>query len=131
MAVLSLIGQILELIEPHFFVTIQVTEKGARIAFGYRWHKTEDNGSIIVPDEPIASIIREALEGFASGRFQIQAEVKRLLESQPVFSKVQGGIVLNQTVTNLLKRSTYAGLFLKHLEYRRTAMKLAFQTRPA
>jgi len=40
-------------------------------------------------NEPLASIIREALEGYASGRFDIQAEVKRWLEAQPEFPKVQ------------------------------------------
>ena len=77
---------------------------------GYRWHKRRGQGSVLVRDEPVASIVQEALEGYASGRFQIQAEVKRFLEAQPEFPRVSGGIVLNQTVTNILTRSVYAGL---------------------
>lgn len=77
---------------------------------GYDWLKIKDRGSILIRDEPLASIVQEALEGYASGRFQLQAEVKRFLESQPEFPKTGDGIVLNQTVTNLLTRSVYAGL---------------------
>jgi site-specific DNA recombinase len=77
---------------------------------GYRWLKTKDEGNILVRDEPLASVVAETLQGFASGRFQIQAEVKRFLESYPAFPKTRHGIVLNQTVTNLLTRSVYAGL---------------------
>jgi len=40
-----------------------------------------------VRDEPNASIVQEALEGYASGRFESQAEIKRFLESQPLFPK--------------------------------------------
>ncbi|VAW75400.1 hypothetical protein MNBD_GAMMA13-702 [hydrothermal vent metagenome] len=77
--------------------------------YGYRYEKYKGQGNTLVRDEPLASIVTEALEGYASGRFQLQAEVKRFLETQPEFPKVGGGIVLNQTVTNLLKRVVYAG----------------------
>ncbi|MEO1611062.1 MAG: hypothetical protein AAFU55_01700 [Pseudomonadota bacterium] len=39
-------------------------------------------------DEPRASILQEALEGYAGGRFETQAEVKRVLESQPASRKI-------------------------------------------
>jgi len=38
-------------------------------------------------DEPVASYLQEALEGFASGRFETQAKVKCFLESCPDFPK--------------------------------------------
>ena len=76
---------------------------------GYRYAKASGHGKMLVRDEPIASIIQEALEGYASGRFQIQAEVKRFLEEQPEFPKVRGNTVLNQKVTDILTRSVYAG----------------------
>jgi site-specific DNA recombinase len=40
---------------------------------GYRYQKVSGHGKMLVPDEPLASIVREALEGFASGRFVLQA----------------------------------------------------------
>ncbi len=58
----------------------------------------------------IASIIQEALEGFASGRFETQVEVKRFLESQPVYPKdLPNGQIRNQRITELLTRVAYAG----------------------
>ncbi len=76
---------------------------------GYRYQKAHGHGKMLVRDEPLASIVQEALEGYASGRFQIQAEVKRFLEAQPEFPKVGKGIVLNQAVAKLLNRIVYTG----------------------
>lgn len=75
----------------------------------YRYEKVNGHGKMLVRDEPLASIVQEALEGYASGRFEIQAEVKRFLEAQPTFPKVRGNTVLNQQVTNILTRPVYAG----------------------
>src|SRR5690606_11113605 len=71
--------------------------------------KVGGHGKMLVRDEPLASIVKEALEGFASGRFQTQAEVKRFLEDQPAFPRAKNGVVLYQNVTNILVRSVYAG----------------------
>ncbi len=76
---------------------------------GYRYQKSEGGGKVLVRAEPQASIIQEALEGYASGRFQIQAEVKRFLESRPEFPRDSKGEVRAQRVTELLTRVTYAG----------------------
>lgn len=76
---------------------------------GYKYKLTADRGNILIPDEQLAPIIKEALEGYASGRFQIQAEVKRFLESQPAFPKSRNGTVIFQRVTDILKRVVYAG----------------------
>lgn len=79
------------------------------VPVGYRYEKAGSHGRLLVRNEPLASIVQEALEGYASGRFQLQAEVKRFLEAQPAFPKARDGIVRNQDVTRLLKRPVYAG----------------------
>jgi hypothetical protein len=76
----------------------------------YHSHRFADKATtLLVRDEPLASIVAEALEGYATGRFQTQAEVKRFFEDQPTFPKT-GGVVLNQKVTDILTRPIYAGL---------------------
>lgn len=77
---------------------------------GYRYSKVPGRGSVLTRHEPHASILTEALEGFANGRFASQAEVKRFLESQPDYPKdKRTGEVHWQRVTDLLTRPVYAG----------------------
>ena len=77
---------------------------------GYRYERRGTHGKLLVRDEPVASIIQEALEGYASGRFESQAEVKRFLESQPLFPKdLPNGQIRQQKVTDILNRVVYAG----------------------
>ncbi|WP_306120923.1 MULTISPECIES: recombinase family protein [unclassified Roseitalea] len=77
---------------------------------GYRYERSSGHGKLLVRDEPNASVIQEALEGFASGRFETQVEVKRFLERQPTFPKdLPNGEIRNQRVTDLLTRVLYAG----------------------
>jgi site-specific DNA recombinase len=76
---------------------------------GYRYQRTSSQGKILVRDEPLASILQEALDGYASGRFQIQAEVKRFLEAHPEFPRDRKGVITNQRVAELLRQSVYAG----------------------
>ena len=76
---------------------------------GYRYEKTSGHGKLLIRDEPYAAIVKEALEGYASGRFQLQAEVKRFLESFPEYPRDRNGEVRNQRVTELLTRVVYAG----------------------
>src|SRR5207248_4085320 len=47
---------------------------------GYIYEKVAGHGKLIVPKEPEAGVIREALEGFASGRFATQVDVQRFLQ---------------------------------------------------
>ena len=76
---------------------------------GFKYKLTKHEGNVLVHDEPIASIVREALEGFASGRFASQAEVKRFLESQPEFPKDHpSGTIRNMRVSRMLKQIMYA-----------------------
>lgn len=76
---------------------------------GYKFEKTKEHGKLMVRDEPIASIITEAIEGYASGKFQGRAEVKRFLEHQPQFPKTRHGEVTHQQVYFMLTSPHYAG----------------------
>lgn len=77
---------------------------------GYKFERVAGHGNLLVRDEPLASVYQEALEGFASGRFESQAEVKRFLENQPVFiASKKSGKVTYEDVVRLLTRPHYAG----------------------
>lgn len=77
---------------------------------GYRYARNLEHGKLLVRDEPLASIITEVLEGFASGRFSSQSEVKRFLEPKPDFPKSSAsGDVRVTKVRDILERPTYAG----------------------
>ena len=77
---------------------------------GYRYERMSGRGKVLVRDEPNASILQEALEGYACGRFETQVEVKRFLESQHAFPKdLPNGEIRNQRVYEMLTRPVYAG----------------------
>lgn len=76
---------------------------------GYRYQKSPAGGSILVPEEPMASAIREALEGYASGRFASQADVKRFLENSPGFRLTRHGTLTNEQANRIITRPIYAG----------------------
>lgn len=44
---------------------------------GYKYQTVKGRGKMLFPDEPLATIIRDAFEGYATGRFQMQAEIQR------------------------------------------------------
>ena len=72
---------------------------------------------MLVPDEPLDSIVRTALEGFASRRFGSQADVARFLESQPAYPKDKAtGGVPQQRVSNMLRQPLYAG-YIEFLDW--------------
>lgn len=76
---------------------------------GYRHKQTNGQGKILVRDEPAASLIQEALEGYAFGRFQTQSEVTRFLQRHHQSSVVFPRGVTNQMVKLMLTRPIYAG----------------------
>lgn len=77
---------------------------------GYRYQRTAGHGNLLVRDEPHASILQEALEGFATGRFDSQAEVRRFLEAHPDYpGDLPNGEIRNQRITDILTRPIYAG----------------------
>ena len=77
---------------------------------GYIYVQSEHGGGkILVRDEPVASVVAEALEGFASGRFETQADLARVLQDNPLFPKDRTGLVRRQRVGVLLRNCVYAG----------------------
>lgn len=76
---------------------------------GYRYERVAGHNKLLVRNEPVASLIQEALEGFAYGRFASQADVKRFLETHPDFPKGSQKFLHPQRITDLLTRPIYAG----------------------
>ena len=77
---------------------------------GYKYERVNGHGNLLVRNEPYASILQEALEGFAIGRFETQVEVKRFLEGQPDFPKdLPNGEIRNQRIFDIVRRPIYAG----------------------
>jgi DNA invertase Pin-like site-specific DNA recombinase len=59
-----------------------------RAPVGYRYvNAPSGGGKVLVPDEVLAPVVRQALEGYATGHFASQAEVQRFLERNPHFPK--------------------------------------------
>ncbi|GAB5449606.1 MAG: hypothetical protein Gyms2KO_44790 [Gymnodinialimonas sp.] len=76
---------------------------------GLKYTPVKGRGKMLVRDEPLASIITEAIEGYASRRFETQAEVKRFFESFPEFPRNRRGEIKQQRVTTVLTQPIYAG----------------------
>ncbi|CAN7759299.1 recombinase family protein [Ensifer adhaerens] len=74
---------------------------------GYRYERVSGRGKMLVRDEPEASVVQEALEGYAFGRFETQADVMRFLQTNPLFPRK--GSILNHRVFQLLSQPVYAG----------------------
>jgi site-specific DNA recombinase len=76
---------------------------------GYRYKTVKGHGKVLMRDEPLASIVVEAFEGYASGRFESQAEIKRFLETRPEFPRNSKGIITQQRVSELITNPLYTG----------------------
>ena len=76
---------------------------------GYAFAKVQGHGKLIVPKEPEASVIREALESFANGRFATQTDVKDFLQSKGFRHWGYGKMTYLEQVKRLLTREVYAG----------------------
>ena len=82
-----------------------------RAPLGMKYMPCKGGGKILVRDEPLASIVAEALNGFASNRFASQTEVQHWLERQPEFPKdTPAGFIRTATIARILGKETYAGL---------------------
>ncbi|MEM9470217.1 MAG: recombinase family protein [Pseudomonadota bacterium] len=76
---------------------------------GLKHERQSGKGKVLVPDEQLAPIIRTALENYANGILQSQAEVARYLENQPDFPKNRYGKVTIEAANRILTRVLYAG----------------------
>lgn len=81
---------------------------------GYKYERKSGHGKVLVADEPVASIMIEALEGFASGRFETQSEVKYFLLSKPGFPRDGCNDIHVTKIKEMLERILYTG----YMEYK-------------
>lgn len=80
---------------------------------GYKYVKSKSGGKELVFNEPVASILRDALEGFASGRFQTKAEVAHFLNDFPDVPRGPSGVVSRSRIDEIFTRVIYAG-YIEH-----------------
>lgn len=77
---------------------------------GYRYRPVEGYGKMLELVEPAATVVREALEGYADGhRFETQADVVRFLQNNPLFPKDATGVIRHNRVGQMLSNCIYAG----------------------
>ena len=76
---------------------------------GYKYERIPGHGKMLVRDEPVASVTKEAFEGYASARFESQTEVMRFLASSFAFPKNRDGGIYLQAVQRMLLKPIYAG----------------------
>jgi len=77
---------------------------------GYVFETVAGHGKMLVKEPHDAPIVQEALEGFASGRFQTITEVKRFFDCHVLnFVKTKSGKARPQQVKEILQRPLYAG----------------------
>lgn len=76
---------------------------------GYKYIFHPAHGKLLVKDEPKASIIKEALEGFSQGTLQTQKDVQIFLQSRGFFHILKGDRVHLEQVKRLLIRLLYTG----------------------
>lgn len=87
---------------------------------GYRFERVAGHGKLLVRDEPLATIIADALDGYASGRLQTMTEVKRFFESQPAYPRNSNNEVHIGRVEEMFDRPVYAG----HITYKDWSINL-------
>ena len=83
---------------------------GTNAPLGYKMQTAKGKSRLLVRDEPMASYIQEALEGFACGRFETQVEVGRFLNNCPEFKLIHGKSMHADTIKSMLTKSVYAGM---------------------
>jgi site-specific DNA recombinase len=80
---------------------------------GYKFER-KGGGKVLVPDEPAATLVRTALEGFATGRFETQTDIIRFLEGKSDFPRDKYGKIHITRITEMLERVLYTG----YMEYK-------------
>lgn len=78
---------------------------------GYKFSRQKGGGKVLEIDPPTADLVKEALEGYASGRFQSQSEVQRFMENDPAnpFPKDIRGRINRSRISEIIERPLYAG----------------------
>jgi DNA invertase Pin-like site-specific DNA recombinase len=77
---------------------------------GYTFAKVAGHGKMLVPKEPEATTVRQALEGFATGRFATQADVQRFLDERRFRPRGYGNGAYREGARRLLSQELYAGI---------------------
>lgn len=80
-----------------------------RSPIGFKFKRVPDHGNLMVRDEPVASLITEIFEGYASGRFQGPAEIMRYLLAHPAWPRERQHTTTVDSVIEILNRVHYAG----------------------
>ncbi len=80
---------------------------------GYVFKRVAGHGKLLTRDEPVASVIQQALERFACGQFETASELKRFFEATPCFPKDRKGKVHYSRIKDILTSPLYAGLVHK------------------
>jgi site-specific DNA recombinase len=89
---------------------------------GYTYQTLAGHGRLLVPYQPVSDIVASALVGFASGRFEKQADVRDYLEENGLQRHRRGsGPIYPEQVRRLLTRVLYAG----YLECRKFGVPLS------
>jgi site-specific DNA recombinase len=76
---------------------------------GYKYVKDTGGGKVMVRDEPKASVITEAFEGFAAGRFETQADVSHFITKSGAFKIDRTGRFHPSRVKIMLTCMLYTG----------------------
>jgi site-specific DNA recombinase len=76
---------------------------------GYHYDRAPGGGKMLVRKEPLASILKEGLEGYASDRINSPSEFARFLQSHAEFPRGRHGSVLIERATIILKQVLYTG----------------------
>ncbi len=80
---------------------------------GYFYEAERYRGKVVRIKQDVALVVKEALEGYASGRFDRQVDVKNWLQDQPLFPRSKTGIVRPSHIEELLNNPFYAGFIHK------------------
>ncbi len=85
---------------------------------GYVFVKNKSQGKVLGIQEPIASIVKEALEGFAVGIFPTQSAVQQFLQSENYSNTVHV-----QAVARLLGRALFYAGYIEYPKWEVTSRK--------
>lgn len=94
---------------------------------GYKYVKDTCGGKVMVRDEPKASTITEAFEGFATGRFETQTDVAHFITKSGAFPIDRTGMFHPSRVKAMLTCMLYTGC----LEYQQWEVTLREGKHPA